>query len=79
MFIETKRGKIKQKAKLSASIDPRVVVVDYAWWFPEKVASSLYGYADSNLNMLTDNKQPYGREMGTANLRGLLCKVYKAP
>ncbi len=78
VFIATKRGKIKQKAKLSDSIDPRVVIVDYAWWFPEKGASSLHGYAESNINMLTDNKQPYGREMGTANLRGLLCKVYKA-
>ena len=79
VYIETKRGRIKQKVALSDSIDPRVVVVDYAWWFPEKGASSLYGYAESNLNMLTDNKPPYGREVGAANLRGMLCKVYKVP
>ena len=41
--IETKRGSIKQKATLSADIDPRVVGVDYSWWFPEKGASELYG------------------------------------
>ena len=52
-------------------------MVDYAWWFPEKGASSVYGYAESNINMLTDNKPPYGREVGAANLRGMLCKVYK--
>ncbi len=78
VYIETKRGKIKQKANLSDKIDPRVVVVDYGWWFPEKKASSLFGYAESNINMLTDNKPPYGHEMGTANLRGMLCKVYTA-
>ena len=78
VYIETRRGRIKQKATLSDSIDPRIVVADYAWWFPEKGVSSLYGYAESNINMLTDNKPPYSREMGGANLRGMLCKVYKA-
>ncbi|MFC1964296.1 molybdopterin-dependent oxidoreductase [Chloroflexota bacterium] len=75
--IETKRGKIRQKASLSADIDPRIAVVDYGWWFPETDPTGLFGYDRSNVNMLTDNKEPYGREMGTANLRGLLCKVYK--
>lgn len=77
VYIETRRGRIRQKATLSGSIDPRIVVVDYGWWFPEKGVSSLYGYAESNINVLTDNKPPYGHEMGTANLRGIFCKVYK--
>ncbi len=46
-------------------------------WFPEKGASELYGWAESNINVLTDNKPPYGRELGSLNLRGILCKVYK--
>jgi anaerobic selenocysteine-containing dehydrogenase len=78
VYIETERGKIRQKATLTASIDPRVVGVDYGWWFPEKRASELYGWAESNVNILTNDKPPFNREMGSANLRGFLCKVYKA-
>lgn len=77
VYIETKRGRIKQKASLSTGIDMRVVVVDYAWWFPEEGSSSLYGWAKSNINILTDSKPPYSRELGSGNLRGILCKVYK--
>jgi anaerobic selenocysteine-containing dehydrogenase len=79
VYIETKQGKIKQRAILSADIDPRVVIVDYAWWFPEDGATDLYGWAKSNINILTSNKSPFNREMGSVNLRGALCKVYKAP
>jgi hypothetical protein len=26
---------------------------------------------------MTDDKPPYNREIGSANLRGILCKVYR--
>lgn len=78
VYIETKRGKIKQKANLISTIDPRVVSADFAWWFPEKGVSNLYGWTESNINVLTDDKPPYNREIGSANLRGILCKVYRA-
>jgi len=78
VFIETKRGKIRQKTVFSDTIDPRVVVADYGWWFPEKGAENLYGWDESNINVLTDNKPPLSPEMGSTNLRGGFCKVYKA-
>jgi anaerobic selenocysteine-containing dehydrogenase len=77
-FIETKRGRIKQKVVITDKLDPRVVIADYSWWFPEKGISDLYGWAESNLNVLTDNGPPYNAELGTVNLRGILCKVYRA-
>jgi len=77
VWIATKRGRIQQKAALSDDIDPRVVGVDYAWWFPEKSPEELYGWRESNINILTDDSPPYGRELGTPNLRGILCRVYK--
>ena len=77
VYIETKRGRIRQKAYLTTGIDPRVVGADYAWWFPEKGASDLYGWAESNFNLLTDDKPPFNPEIGSTNLRGILCKVYK--
>lgn len=78
VYIATKRGRIKQKANLDNTLDPRTVEVDYGWWFPEKEAYSLYGWEESNVNILTSDKPPYNREMGSITLRGICCKVYKA-
>ncbi|MEW6669582.1 MAG: molybdopterin-dependent oxidoreductase [Thermodesulfobacteriota bacterium] len=79
VYVETKRGRIKQKVTLATDVDPRVVYLDYGWWYPEKPAEELHGWAESNINILTDSNPPYNREMGSTNLRGILCKVYKVP
>lgn len=78
VYIETKRGRIRQQAVLKDGIDPRVVMLDYGWWFPEKGTSQLYGWDESNINILTDNKPPFNPQSGSSNLKGLCCKVYKA-
>jgi anaerobic selenocysteine-containing dehydrogenase len=78
VYIETQRGRIRQKARLTKDIDPRVAGVDYAWWFPEHGPANLYGWKEANLNVLTQDGPPYGREMGTPNLRGALCRIRKA-
>ena len=77
VWVATKRGRIRQRAILSDDMDPRVVGVDYAWWFPENGAETQYGWRESNINILTDDRPPYSREVGATNLRGMLCKVYK--
>ena len=77
MWIETKRGRIRQKAKLTKGIDPRVIHVQHGWWFPEQPAPE-YGVWTSNANLLTDNKPPYDPAMGTYQLRALLCRVAPA-
>ncbi|MBW1997115.1 MAG: molybdopterin-dependent oxidoreductase [Deltaproteobacteria bacterium] len=77
VIIETKRGRIRQKAVFSDALDPRVVGVDYGWWFPEKGPDSLYGWDESNVNVLTENRPPFNPEIGSPNLRGISCKVYK--
>lgn len=74
--IETNQGCIKQKVKLSEDLDPRVVNTDYGWWFPEKGAGSFYDWKASNLNILTDN-DPTTNPMGSTNLRGIPCRVYR--
>ncbi len=78
VYIETKRGRIMQKATMTDSLDPRVVALDFGWWFPEKGLANLYNWDESNINILTDNKLPYNCEMGSPNLKGILCKIYKA-
>jgi anaerobic selenocysteine-containing dehydrogenase len=75
--IETKRGTIQQKAKLTSEIDSRVVVLSFGWWFPERKDLELSGWKESNLNVLTDNGPPYDPMVGSTSLRAVLCRVYK--
>jgi anaerobic selenocysteine-containing dehydrogenase len=51
---ELLRGRIQQKAKLSDGIDPRVVVAEHGWWFPE-IKDEGHGWDIANVNILTDN------------------------
>ncbi|MBW1997848.1 MAG: molybdopterin-dependent oxidoreductase [Deltaproteobacteria bacterium] len=78
VYIETGRGRIEQKARLTPDIDPRVVEIDYGWYFPDRADRELMDWAQANINILTDNRPPFNREMGSTNLRGFCCKVYKA-
>jgi anaerobic selenocysteine-containing dehydrogenase len=78
VYIETQRGRIKQKAVLTSTVDPRVISLSYACWFPEKGISEVYGWQESNINILTDDKPPYNPQIGSTNLRGVVCKVYRA-
>jgi anaerobic selenocysteine-containing dehydrogenase len=77
MWIETRRGRMQQKAKLTTGIDPRVIHAEHGWWFPEEPAPE-YGIWKSNVNLLTDNQPPYDPAMGTYQLRALLCRVARA-
>jgi len=77
VWIETRRGRIKQKALLTEGIHPRVVNIQHGWWFPEKPAPG-YGVWESNANVLTNNGPPYDPAMGTYQLRALLCKISPA-
>ncbi|MFC2007005.1 molybdopterin-dependent oxidoreductase [Chloroflexota bacterium] len=79
-YIETLRGRIKQKAKLTTGIDPRVVNAESHWWFPEQPAEEphLHGMWQSNANVLTlDDPDTLDPVTGGWALRALLCKVYK--
>jgi len=76
VFIESPRGRVKQRAKLTAGIDPRVVAAEHGWWFPE-VKTPDHGWKESNINILTDNNpEGYDVAMGSTNLRVLLCNIY---
>jgi len=73
--IESPRGHVKERAKLTDSIDPRVVVAEHGWWFPE-VKEPGHGWDTANINILTDNShESMDPVMGATNLRVLLCKL----
>ncbi|MHB8763732.1 MAG: molybdopterin-containing oxidoreductase family protein [Deferrisomatales bacterium] len=76
VVIESRRGKIRQRAKLTAGLDPRVVAAQHGWWFPERDAPGK-GWDESNVNVLTDNAyDTCDPAMGATSVRTLLCRIY---
>ena len=75
VYIETLKGRITQKVKLNADLDPRVVMPAFGWWFPE-TPSTLYDWRKSNLNVLTDGF-PEELSTGAVQLRGIPCRIYR--
>ena len=78
VVIESKVGKIKQTANLSDKVNPDVVFVDPCWWFPERGEKEGLGWAEANYNILTDDGPFQNREIGSYNMRGFACKIYKS-
>ena len=81
VYIETQRGKIKQKAHVTSGIRPDVVNCEASWWFPEMQGEepSVYGLWESSTNVLTLSDPDACDELvGGWPLRALLCRVYKA-
>ena len=76
VWIETPRGRIQQVAQLFPGMDPRVVVVQASWWYPEEPGPN-HGLWKSNANILTSSEPPYDPAIGSTTFRALLCRVYK--
>ena len=80
VYIETKRGRIKQKARVSNRIPRGMVNAEASWWFPEMPGEEpyLHGLWKSNANVLTlDDPDCCDPLTGGWQARALLCKVYK--
>ncbi|UCF94199.1 MAG: molybdopterin-dependent oxidoreductase [Desulfobacterales bacterium] len=76
--IASPRGRVKQRAKLNEGIDPRVVVAEHGWWYPE-LKDAGHGWDRANINLLTDNSHAsMDPVMGATNLRVLLCNIARA-
>lgn len=79
-WIETPRGRIKQKARLGFELAPGTIIAQPSWWFPELPSEEpwLSGAFVSNANVLTDDSLDSLDPMcGNWVNRGLMCKVYR--
>lgn len=79
LWIETPRGRIRQRASLTDGIHPRVVAIDFDWWYPELPEEEPYlmGVWESNMNVLVDDDPDNCDPMlGSWPLRLALCKIY---
>ncbi|MFA5308857.1 MAG: molybdopterin-dependent oxidoreductase [Dehalococcoidales bacterium] len=75
-WIESPRGRIKQKARLFPGILRGVVMATANCFYPED-PGPLHGLLRSNPNVLTNNNH-CDPMYGSPDLTALLCKVYKA-
>jgi anaerobic selenocysteine-containing dehydrogenase len=77
--IETLRGKIKQKAKLTSRILPRMIECQHGWWFPEEIGEDpvLFGTFEYNVNVLTPDSEEFcDPATGAVTFGPLLCRIY---
>jgi len=81
VWIETLRGKIKQRAHLTDAVHPAMLRAQHGWWFPDKPAEppSVHGIWESNSNVLCPVGPEYcNPEVGGWPHTALLCRVSKA-
>ncbi|MBW2169510.1 MAG: molybdopterin-dependent oxidoreductase, partial [Deltaproteobacteria bacterium] len=75
VIIESPRGRVRQRAKFFAGMDPRIISAEHGWWFPERKDPG-HGWDESNINILTDNAyESCDPAMGATHVRTLLCKI----
>ena len=80
VVIENNYGKCRQRAKVTPTIDPRVVNAGHGWWFPERKEADpeLFGVFESNANILCpDGPEFCSPEIGGWPHTALLCRVEK--
>lgn len=81
VWIETPRGRIRQKCQCYPGIDPRVVHCEHGWWMPELPGEEpwLHGIWESNVNVLTDDDPDHCNPIsGGWPLKQALCRISKA-
>ncbi|MGA7452765.1 MAG: molybdopterin-dependent oxidoreductase [Rhodoplanes sp.] len=76
IWIESLRGRFQQKARCVEGMHRDTVAIEVGWWFPEEKDTEM-GIYRSGANMLTNNEPPFDPQMGTYQLRALLCRVRK--
>jgi anaerobic selenocysteine-containing dehydrogenase len=79
VWIETARGRIRQRAQVTPSIKKGVVHAEHGWTLPELPGEEpiLHGLFEYNANVLVDDDpDKCGKETGTWSTQAMLCKVY---
>ena len=78
--VETPWGTVRQKARVTATVQPDVVHAEAFWYYPEQspCAPQLCGVWDSNINAVLPDDHVFCDFAGDLPLRGTLCRVYRA-
>ena len=78
VFVESLRGRIRVKARVTKAIDPRVVHVPRPGWRDacKELGLPGHGYSGANPNMLIPS-EPADPGFGTPAMRSTLCRLKK--
>ncbi len=76
VYIETPKGKIKQKLQYDDNTYPQTVNAAWGWWYPEDGPETFFGWKKSNFNVLTDYKV-MAPPVGTPQIKGIPCRLSK--
>lgn len=77
IWIETKRGRIRQKLHEFPGIKKGMIMATANWFYPEEPAQGYHGVFISNPNVLTSNDH-LDPMYGSPDMTCLICKVSKA-
>lgn len=79
VYVETMRGRVKAKAKVTPSAHPEVVTAPHGWWLPETDGRepNLFSIWNYNINNLTSMGNQGKSGYGGTNYRTSLCRVVK--
>jgi anaerobic selenocysteine-containing dehydrogenase len=76
VWIETPKGRCKNKATITDKIHPMIVESKFGWWFPEMPAPE-HGCFEANVNAVMSYDAPHDPIMGIPTVMGALCEVTK--
>jgi anaerobic selenocysteine-containing dehydrogenase len=77
VWIESQRGKIRAKGRVTEGIPPGIVYME-RFWNPETLHTATRGFREMNVNLLSKNDAPFNDVVGTYTLRGYQVKISKA-
>jgi len=74
---KNKTPPVKQRARLTRGIHPRVVHAQSHWWYPESEPSEKQWF-EHNINNITTDQPPYDKISGSPLIRGGLCSIRRS-
>lgn len=80
VWIETPRGRVRQRCAIFEGMHPKIVSAQHGWWYPELPGEEpwLRGAWESNINVVTDDDPDVCNQViGGWPLRTSLCRIYK--
>ena len=77
VWVETDRGRFRQKAFLRPTVNEQTVHAEHAWWFPEEDGAepNLFGTFKSNPNNVTRQFE-IGQGGVGSSIKSMICKIY---
>jgi len=75
IYIESRKGRIQQRLKISEHVHPNVILATFGWWDTE-AANNEYDWRKHNINILSEGDGADRPATGLVQLHGIQVRVY---